>query len=192
MRTKSLVGIILVGIALIGATAAGAGSAPKADAAQVDGTTTLNVKLALLDRLGTDALNIGVNSVGGTVRLAGTIDRQKAKDRASTVAMNTRGVRRVENGIRLGAAVASPGDAPAGTADAQVTDAVLETKLSLALIDKMGSDGLRIGTDAAAGVVTLSFDGESNSDSRERAVAIATGTAGVAKVVSIDKTLLQP
>ena len=188
MRTKSLVGITLVGIALIGATAARAGTAAKVDPAQLDGTTALNVRLALLDKLGTDALQIGVKSVGGTVRLAGTIDRQKAKDRAGSIAMSTRGVRRVENGIRLGAAVASPGGAPTGPADAQLTDAVLETKLSLALIDKMGNDGLPIGTDAAAGVVTLSFDGESNSDSRERAVAIATGTAGVAKVVSVDKT----
>jgi len=189
MRTKSLAGIILVGIALLGATAARAATAAKVDAAQLDGTTALNVKLALLDKLGTDALQIGVKSVGGTVRLAGTIDRQKAKDRAGTIAMGTRGVRRVENGIRLGAAVAaSPGDAPAGPADAQLTDAVLETRLSLALIDKMGGDGLRIGTDAAGGVVTLSFEGDSNTDNRERAVAIATGTAGVSKVVSVDKT----
>ena len=190
MRTKSLAGIILVAIALIGATAAHAAPAAKVDAAQVDGTTTLNVKLALLDRLGTDALHIDVVSVGGTVRLAGTVDRQKAKDRAATLAMSTRGVRRVENGIRLGAAVASSPEAgtPAGAAEAEVKDAVLATRLGLALIDKMGSDGLRIGTDSAGGVVTLSFDAESNGDSRDRAVAIATAMAGVSKVVSVDKT----
>lgn len=188
MRTKSLAGTILIAVALICATAAHAAPAAKADAAQVDGTTTLNVKLALLDKLGTDALHIDVNSVGGTVRLAGTIDRQKAKDRAGSIAMSTRGVRRVENGIRLGAAIAPEAGAPAGAAEAEVEDAVLATRLGLALIDKMGSDGLRIGTDSAGGVVTLSFDAESNGDSRDRAVAIATAMAGVSKVVSVDKT----
>jgi hypothetical protein len=100
----------------------------------------LNVRLALLDKLGTDALSIGVKSVGGTVRLAGTIDRQKAKDRAGTIVMNTRGVSRVENGIRLGAAVVSAeqagAPAGAGASEADVKNAVLETRLSLALIEK--------------------------------------------------------
>ena len=190
MRTKSLAGITLVAIALIGATAARAATAAKVDAPQVDGTTALNVKLALLDKLGTDALHINVKSIGGTVRLSGTIEQQKAKDRAAAITMSTRGVHRVENGIRLGAAVANPGQAgaPAGAGEAEVKDAVLETRLQLALIDKMGSDGFGIGTDSANGVVTLSFDVGSNSDSRERAVAIATAMAGVSKVLSVDKT----
>jgi osmotically-inducible protein OsmY len=190
MRMKSLAGVFLVGIALIGATAARAATAAKVDAAQVDETTTLNVRLALLDKLGTDALHVDVKSVGGTVRLSGTMERQKAKDRAGSITMSTRGVHRVENGIRLGAAVASPSQAgaPAGTGEAEVKDAVLETRLRLALIDKMGNDGLGIGTDSADGVMTLSFEVGSNSDSRERAVAIATAMAGVSKVVSVDKT----
>ena len=72
---------------------------------------------------------------------------------------------------------------------ARKAGAACETcKFAVALIDKMGSDGFRIGTDAANGVVTLSFDQAFNGGSRERAVAIATGMTGVSKVVSVDKT----
>jgi len=190
MRLKSLVKLTLIGIALIGATAAQAATTANAAATQADWTTTLNVKLALLNKLGPDTMHIDVDSVGGTVNLKGTVDRRETKELAGTVAMHTRGVRRVENGIRLEAAVAnhSRAGAAVGEADAEVKDAVLETKLRLALIDKMGSDGFKIGTDAANGVVTLSFDGALASDGRERAVAIATGLKGVSKVVSVDKT----
>jgi osmotically-inducible protein OsmY len=190
MKLKSLSNAALIAVALIGAAAAQAATTTKADAGRADWTTTLNVKLALLHKLGTDTLHVDVDSLGGTVRLAGTVDKRETKELAGTVAMSVRGVHRVENGIRLEAAVDNPSRAGAavGEADAEVKDAVLETRLRLALIDKMGSDGFRIGTDAANGVVTLSFDEGFNSDSRERAVAIATGMAGVSKVVSVDKT----
>jgi osmotically-inducible protein OsmY len=218
MRPTSLAKLALIGIALISATAAQAATEAQAATAandaqaateaqavseaeaavpakaaptEADWTTTLNVKLALLRKLGTDTLHLDVDSLGGTVRLTGTVDKRETKELAGTVAMSVRGVHRVENGIRLEAAVANPSQAGAavGEADAEVKDAVLETKLRLALINKMGSDGFKIGTDAANGVVTLSFDSAFNSDSRERAVAIATDMRGVSKVVAVDKTV---
>ena len=193
MRLTSLVKLAVIGIALTGAAAVQASAPAKAAPStptQADWTTTLHVKLALLDKLGTDTLHVDVDSVGGTVRLMGTVDKRETKELAGTVAMSVRGVNRVENAIRLESAVANHSHAGAavGEAEAEVKDAVLETKLRLALIDKMGSDGFKIGTDAANGVVTLSFDGALASDGRERAVAIATGLKGVSKVVSVDKT----
>jgi len=191
MRLTSLVKLALIGSALMCATAvAQAATSAKADSTQADWTTMLNVKLALLNKLGPDTLHINVDSLGGTVKLAGTVDKRESKELAGKVAMSVHGVSRVENGIQLEAAVDNPSKvgAAVGEADAEVKDAVLETKLRLALIDKMGSDGYKIGTDAANGVVTLSFDQAFKSESRERAVAIANGMAGVSKVVSLDKT----
>jgi osmotically-inducible protein OsmY len=193
MKLTSLVKLAAIGIALTGAAAVQATTPAKAAPStptQADWTTTLNVKLALLDKLGTDSLHVDVDSVAGTVSLRGTVDKRQTKELAGTVAMAVRGVHRVENGIRLEAAVANPSHAGAAVseADAEVKDAVLETRLRLALIDKMGSDGFGIGTDAANGVVTLSFDHAFNTVSRERAVAIATDVKGVSKVVSVDKT----
>ena len=190
MRLKSLVKIALVGLALMGATTAYAATSAKAEPTQADWMTTLNVKLALLDKLGSDTLHIDVASHRGIVRLKGTVDKRETKELATTIAMGVRHVDSVENGIHLESAEANPSHAGAavGEADAEVKDAVLETRLRLALIDKMGSDGFRIGTDAADGVVTLSFDQAFNGGSRERAIAIATAMAGVTKVVSVDKT----
>ena len=83
----------------------------------------------------------------------------------------------------------SPPEGPVvGETDAEVRDAVLETKLRIALIDKMGGDGFKIGTDVASGVVTLTLDRGFLSDRRQQAVAIATGMTGVSKVVPVDKT----
>lgn len=190
MRLTSLVKVALIGIALSGATATQAATPAKAEPTHADRTTTLRVKLALLDKLGTDTLHVDVSALGDTVRLRGTVEMRETKELASTVAMAVRGVNRVENGIRLEAAAVNPSQtgAAVGEADAEVKDAVLETRLRLALIDKMGGDGFRIGTEAANGVVTLSFDEGFNSDSRELAVAIATRMTGVSKVVSVDKT----
>ena len=200
MRPTSLVKLA-IGIALLGATAAQASpeaktapeqstTAAKAAPTQADLTTTLNVKLALLNKLGMDTMHVDVEARDRTVRLTGTVDKRETKELAGTVAFSVRGVSRVENAIRLEAAVENPSQASAvvGEADAEVKDALLETRLRLALIDKMGSDGFRIGTDAASGVVTLSFDDAFETDRRDRAVAIATGMSGVSKVVSVDKT----
>jgi osmotically-inducible protein OsmY len=186
----SLLKVAVIGIALIGATAAQADAAAKAAPTQTDWTTMLHVKLALLDKLGIDALHVDVDSLGGTVRLMGPVGKRESRELAGAVATSVRGVYRVENGIRFEAAVANPSQAgvAVGEADAEVKDAVLETKLRLALVDKMGGDGFRIGTNADEGVVTLSFDQPFNADGRERAVAIATAMAGVSKVVSVDKT----
>ena len=199
MRPTSLVKVAL-GIALLGATAAQASPAKsatpqsttteKAPPTQADLTTALNVELALLNKLGMDTMHVDVEARDRTVRLSGTVDKRETKELAGTVAYGVRGVSRVENALRLDAAVANPSRAGAvvGEADAEVKDALLETRLRLALVDKMGSDGFRIGTDAASGVVTLSFDEAFETVRRDHAVAIATGMSGVSKVVSVDKT----
>ena len=185
MQLKSLVKLMLIGIFLAATT-----TAAQAGSKQADWTTTLNVKLALLDKLGADSLHVEVDSMAGTVTLAGTVDKRETLELAETVAESVAGVEHVDNDLRLEAALANPSrvGATVNEADAEVKDAVLETKLRLALLDKMGRDGFRIGTEAASGVVTLSFERGFKAHTRREAVAIATGMAGVSKVVSVDKT----
>ena len=90
MRPTSLAKLTLIGIALIGATAAQASpQAPAATTAhavtaaepaptQADLRTALNVKLALLDKLGTDTIRVDVEAHDRTVRLSGTVDKREA------------------------------------------------------------------------------------------------------------------
>ena len=185
MPLKSLVKLMLIGTLLVATT-----TAAQAGSKQADWTTTLNVELALLDKLGADSLHVDVDSMAGTVTLTGTVDKRETLELAETVAESVAGVEHVENNLRLEAALANPSrvGATVNEADAEVKDAVLETKLRLALLDKMGRDGFRIGTEAASGVVTLSFERGFKAHTRRQAVAIATGMAGVSKVVSVDKT----
>ena len=102
----------------------------------------------------------------------------------------SRSVTSVKNDILLAASEANPNKTgvAAGEAEAEVKDAVLETRIRLVLIDKMGSDGFKIGAVAANGVVTLRFDRDLIPARRLEANKFVKGMEGVTKVVSVDKT----
>ena len=153
MRLKTLAQIALVGAVLI------AGSAANAADNLADWTTTLNVKLALLDKLGTDSLHVDVDANAGALLLKGTVDKRETRELAATIAKSVAGVESVENDIRVEASVANPNKSgvAAGETEAELKDAVLSTKIRLALVNQMGLDGFKIGTEVANGVVTLEF-----------------------------------
>lgn len=188
MKLKTLAKTVLVGSVLVGAV--WAGSAASAANDKTDWTTTLSVKLALLDKLGTDSLHVDVDSTAGAVMLKGIVHKRETRELAETIAKSVTGVKSVENDILLEASVANPNkaDVAAGEAEAELKDAVLSTKIRLALVDKMGSDGFKIGTEAASGVVTLRFDHNFAQALRQEATKIVKGVEGVTKVVSVEKT----
>ena len=66
MNMKTIAKIALVGVLLVG------GSAAQAADTQADWTVTLNVKLALLEKLGTDSLHMDVETTAGDVTLKGS------------------------------------------------------------------------------------------------------------------------
>ncbi len=179
IATMTLVGGLLVG-----------GNAAQAADNQADWSTTLNVKLALLNKLGTDSMHVDVDSAAGAVKLQGTVDKRETMELASTIAKSVAGVKSVDNELRLQAAVSNPSKtgAAATEAEAEVKDAVLETKIRIAMVDKMGADGFRIGTEAASGVITLEFEKALGTARRNEAIAVVKAVGGVTKVVSVDKS----
>lgn len=156
---------------------------------RADWSTTMNVKLALLNKLGADALHIDVDTKGGGVNLSGTVDKRETKELATTVAKSVKGVASVDNDLELASTVANPNQvgAAVGEAEAEVKDAMLETQIRFALLDKLGSQGVKVGTEAASGVVTLEFEKAWSSARRQEAVAAVKGVDGVHKVVTVDK-----
>ncbi|MGH7338343.1 MAG: hypothetical protein ACREI7_12235, partial [Myxococcota bacterium] len=72
-------------------------------------------------------------------------------------------------------------------AESELADAALETRVRLALVDRLGRDGFRIGTDAASGVLTLEFPKAMERGRRRDALKVARRVEGVAKVVALDK-----
>ncbi len=183
MRQKTFATMVLIAAVLI------AGNALNASDDQADWLTTLNVKLALLNKLGVDSLHVDVDSTAGAVTLHGTVGKRETRELAETIAKSVTGVKSVRNDLHLETSEASPGKAGAAAAEAEaeVKDAVLETKIRLALVDKMGSDGFRIGTEAANGVVTLEFERDFAAARRYEATRIVKAVDGVTKVVSVDK-----
>lgn len=183
MNIKMLAKMVLVGAVLTG------GSAALAADNQADWTTTLNVKLVLLEKLGTDSLHVDVDTDAGALTLKGTVDKRETRELAETVAKSVKNVKSVKNDILLEASEANPNKVgvAAGEVEAEWKDAVLSTKIRLALVDKMGADGMKIGTEIADGVATLEFDKDFTKALRQQATTLVKGVEGVTKVVSVDK-----
>jgi len=183
MTLKNLAGMTLVGAVLI------CGSAANAADNQADWTTTLNVKMALLDKLGTDSLHVDVDSTAGALLLKGTVNKRETRELAETVAKTVTGVKTVKNDIALASSVADPNKAGVGVgeAEAELKDALLETKVRMALVGKMESNGFKIGTQVASGVVTLEFDHDFTAAHRKEANTVVKGVEGVTKVVTMEK-----
>lgn len=179
----------LVRVALILALSIGASAALAADES-ADWATRLNVELTLLTKLGADSLRVDVEAVAGAVTLAGTVEKRETRELAETIAKSVKGVESVSNEILLAASESDPHKTgvAVGEAEAEVKDAILATKVRLALVDKMGSDGFRIGTEVADGVVTLVFDRDFPTERRLEANSLARGVAGVVKVVAVTKS----
>ncbi len=192
MKHKTLASMVLAGSLLLGgAGAALADHTPShsEDQDKANWTTTLNVKLALLNKLGNDSLRIDVDTLNGNVVLRGTVNKRETLELAETVTKSVSGVHDVKNNLHFKGNEENPSTAAAvaGEAEAEVKDAVLETRIRIALVDKMGSDGFRVGTEAASGVVTLEFGNELSGARRQEAVRIVEGVDGVPKVVSVNK-----
>lgn len=183
MKLNTFAKMALIGTLLIGGTAA------QASENQADWTTTLNVKLALLEKLGTDSLRIEVETTEGAVTLKGTVKKRETLELAQSVSKSVAGVKSMKSDLHLEANVDNPSQTAvaAGETEAEVKDAILSTKIRMALIDKMGSDGFKIGTVAANGVVTLEFDKDFPNARRADAVKVVKAVDGVTKVISVDK-----
>lgn len=187
VRTTVLALLLLAAGATLGACAR---SGRDGAEAKKESTTALGlrVKLELLHKLGTDGVHVDVEAEGGKVVLAGEVKKRATAELAEEVARQVEGVASVENRIRVaGGDSGSQVDRAMAEAENELADAALETSVHLALIDRLGSDGFRIGTDAASGVVTLEFPKSIEPDRRRDAVATAKKVQGVKKVVTLDK-----
>lgn len=168
-------------VALIVAVVASVGAAHAASETALG----LKVKLELLQKLGGDGLRVEVEADGSRIVLAGEVKKRATAELAEEVAKKVEGVRSVESRIT----VAGEGGGVEGAleeAGSELEDAALETKVRIALVDRLGSDGFRVGTDAASGVVTLEIPKSFSWSRKRQAVSITKKVAGVKKVVTLD------
>ncbi len=179
--------LALVSLCLFGLLTANAAIAADTKA---DSKAILKVKLALLEKLGPDSLRVEVDANAGVLTLQGTVKKRETAELAATIAKSVSGVKSVDNQVSVEGDAENPSAAAAvvGEAEAELRDTLLATRVRLALVNKMGSDGFNITTVAANGIVTLRFGKEFDADRRNEANRLARDVKGVTKVVSLHKS----
>jgi osmotically-inducible protein OsmY len=182
-----LAAALVAGLALLLLAALVPGAALAANPPNTsDAGITLNVKLALLNKLGTDSLKINVDTNAGAVVLRGAVNKRETSELAGTVARAVANVKSVNNELTLATADSSTTKAVAAEAEAELKDALVETNVRIALLDRLNTDGFKVSTEVASGVVTLSFDKDLSAARRAEAVTAAKSVNGVTKVVNVD------
>ncbi len=136
-----------------------------------DAALTSKVKARLAADPEVNPFEIDVDSDNGVVRLSGTVDNERARDQAVTVASRTSGVRDVIDDIEIG----EP------TFNENVDDAWIGTKIKAKLTAAPDIDPFNIDVDVNQGVVTLTGKVRT-SYARDHAGELARQTRGVVEV----------
>jgi osmotically-inducible protein OsmY len=141
------------------ATAESGSDSTSLDAKVSDAMRELQVKTALLEKIGWDMLTVDVEVHGAHVDLNGVADNDANRALAKEVALSIEGVEKVSNHLTV---EKQPTDAPVGDAVAkaehEVNDALLESRVKTQLIRELGWNAFDIEVEAENGKVSLRGD----------------------------------
>ena len=98
-HVRSITLAVLTGITLIASGCAVTRGQETVGSYIDDKTITASVKAKLLEDKNTGGLSINVDTLNGTVSLAGFAKSQFEKDQAGAIARNTKGVRELHNNL---------------------------------------------------------------------------------------------
>jgi len=145
----------------------------------------LTVRAKLIESLRVDGVRIAVKATGGRVTLSGSVKAKSSQELAEEIARSVSGVREVDNRLTVAPAgsVDRAADA-AGKAEREVSDAALETRVKLRLLDSLGLGGFKIEVEASEGVVSLRGVARSR-EHRQIALAEAAKVPGVRRVIDL-------
>jgi hyperosmotically inducible protein len=173
MKFTSLVSITVAALALMSAGCAATRTQKSFGETVDDGAITARVKTALIVDPSTAARLIDVDTRRGVVQLNGFVESDSSRNEATRVAQDVSGVRSVENNLALKGADLSVGNA--------LDDAVISTKVKMALAESPATKAYQIKVDTRGGRVKLG--GWVDSDSmKAEAGLLAHGVAGVTAV----------
>jgi hyperosmotically inducible protein len=138
-----------------------------------DTTVTAKVKTELTRDPATSAHRIDVQTYRGDVQLNGFVPSEEMKSEAARVARNVKGVKHVENNLRV-----STGDHSAGEV---VDDTTITAKVKTALVADSTVPGHDVKVETRDGVVQLAGFVD-NSTQKQQAADVARRVAGVKQV----------
>lgn len=145
-----------------------------------------DVRLALLDKLGWDALDIRVEVDRAEAILLGEVDKRATQELAEEVALSVQGIRRVDNRLRQKPqrAPETVVDRAVSTTESEVNDAALEMRVGKNLLAEIGRYALSLEVEVTDGVASV----RGTVPDRERkslALKAAERTSGVKKVIDL-------
>lgn len=98
--TRAIAFSLIVGGAVLGATGCSVARDQQSVGSYIDDSAiTTSVKAKMAEDKSVSATSIGVETLKGTVQLSGFATTQAEKDRAESIARNTKGVKAVHNSI---------------------------------------------------------------------------------------------
>jgi osmotically-inducible protein OsmY len=147
-----------------------------------------DLRIALLDKLGSDALNIEARLQGRRAVLTGQVRERATQELAEQVALSVRGVRNVDNRLTLQSGGIADSPTPVGAAvvhaEKEVRDATLQSRVTKNVLGEVGRYGLEITVESTDGVVSLR--GNVPDAIRKKLALDAAGqTSGVVKVIDL-------
>lgn len=151
-----------------------------------DATVTAAVKSKLMWSKHTDGLATDVDTQWGKVTLTGSADTAAARDLATRLALNTRGVHAVDNRLVVQGAKSTMGTSAKGAAaeaKGDVSDSWITAKVKSTLLYSSNVDGSDITVSTKSGIVTLSGNVDSGAE-RSLAIEFAKNVRGVRSVHS--------
>ena len=165
------VGLVIVALAISACSA----TRTQQSAGEVvdDSVLTAKVKTALVEDPVTKAGQIDVETYRGVVQLAGFVDSQQQKARASELAKAVAGVQEVRNDLKVGDADQSVGQT--------VDDGLITTQVKTKLIADSRTDAYKINVETNGGVVQLSGFVD-NDEAKRTAGEVARSVSGVKDV----------
>jgi osmotically-inducible protein OsmY len=150
-----------------------------------DANLAADIHMALLDKLGQDALDIRVDVDGSRARLSGLVDQRSTMELAEEVARSVPGIAAVDNDVTLRV---RPADTPVGHAvehaEREVDDAVLELRVGKNLLGEIGRYALDLEVEASDGVVSVRGR-LPDAERRKLALDAARKTPGVKRLIDL-------
>ena len=169
-------GVVLGTSALVAYAASGDGKSD--DGMMSHAVKHAKVRLALLENVGADALRIDIDVKGSTAHLKGTVNKRETVELAERYAGSVTGIDKVTTDLEI---AQSSDEGLLGEASAELSDAILESKVKMALLSALGTGAFRIEVESADGVVALS--GKVDGDrTRSTAAATTKDVSGVKEV----------
>lgn len=152
-----------------------------------DARLEAEVRLALLEKLGNDGLDVKADALGGRVRLSGAVDKRSTQELAEEVVRSVPGVQRVDNALvaREGSA-GTPVAKAVGEAENELGDAILEMRVGRNLLGEIGRYALDLEVEATGGVVSVRGT-LPDEERKSLALRAARETSGVQRVVDLLK-----